>query len=221
MISKEVSRTAKQQYLYEILEAKNVQAATALYAYAQFLNRHPLRYEYFPLYLKVFESNNQYAIDALIEDLVPESFFDMIIIPNHFVVKKMFGLLDMHKTSTLYEMTVRVLCGFIRRVYVIAEDGYRIYQLNVNDLNSLARNLDEEHDQRYPVNRVVLETLQYISELDNLNETDKQKLDVGRQANRIRGDFLDNNRRLNQAITEAVLQKGGPADLGIVPEQLQ
>ncbi|MCG8335476.1 MAG: hypothetical protein MJE63_13210, partial [Proteobacteria bacterium] len=73
----------------------------------------------------------------------------------------------------------------------------------------------------YPVNRVVLETLQYISELDNLNETDKQKLDVGRQANRIRGDFLDNNRKLNQAITEAVLQKGGPADLGIVPEQLQ
>ncbi len=221
MITEEASRKVKQQYLYDVLAAKDVQAATALFAYAQFLNRHPHRYEYFPLYLKVLEANNRYAIDALLEGIDPETFFDMVIIPNHFVVKKIFELLNSHKSNSLYEQTVRVLCGFLRRVYAIVEDGYRIYQLSVSDLNNLAKHLDEAQEQHYPTNRVILDILQYLSELDNLNETEKHKLDVGRQANRIRGDFLDKKRKLIQAITDAVLKKDDNVDFGIVPEQLQ
>lgn len=221
MLTEEASRRIKQQYLYEILEAKNVPAATALYAYARFLNIQPHRNEYFPLYLKVLEANNMYAVDALLDGFEPETFFDMVIIPNHFVVKKVFRLLDKHESNSLYEKTVRVLCGMLRRVYVIPEDGYRIYQLNINDLNNLAKHLDEEFDQDYPANRVILDTLQYLSDLDNLNEREKRKLDVGRQANRIRGDFMDHTRRLNQAITDAVLRKAETVDLGVQPAQLQ
>ncbi len=171
--------------------------------------------------MKILETNNRYAIDALLEGIVPESFFDMVIIPNQFVVKKIFQLLNKHKSNSIYEQTVRVLCGFLRRVYRTVEDGYRIYQLNVNDLNNLAKHLDEDHDQDYPPNRVILDILQFLAELDNLNELDKQKLDTGRQANRIRGDFLDKNRKLVQAITDAVLIKSDTIDFGIVPEQLQ
>jgi hypothetical protein len=221
MFTEEASRKVKQQYLYDVLAAKDVQAATALYAYAQFLNRHPLRYEYFPLYLKVFEANNRYAIDAMLEGYENESFLDMVIIPNHYVVEKIFRLLGLHMSNSLYEKTVLVLCGFVRRVYMMVEDGYRIFQPTINDLNGLAKHLNEDEDQDFPGNRTILDILQYLSGLDNLNETDKQKLDIGRQANRIRGDFLDDKRKLLQAITSAVLKKAESVDFGIVPAQLQ
>lgn len=221
MLSETASRKIKQEYLYEVLEAKDVHASTALFAYASFLNQHPHRFDYFPLYLKVLETNNQYAVDAMLEGLEPETFFDMVVVPNHFIAKKIFELLGKHNSNSLYEKTRRVLCGYIRRIYKIVEDGFRIYPLNLNDLNNFAKLLDENEDQNYPANRVILDTLQCLGELDNLNEKDKQKLRVGRQANRIRGDFLDDTRNLSQAITEAVLKKSDEVDLGVLPSQLQ
>lgn len=220
MYTEESNRKIKQQYLYDVLAAKDVEAATALFAYAQFLNRHPLRYEYFPLYIKIFETNNRYAIDALLEGYEHGSFLDMVIIPNHYVVKKIFDLLTFHSANSLYEKTVIVLCGFVRRVYQMVQDGYRIYQPTISDVNSLAKHLNEEESQDFPGNRTILDILHYLSGLDDLNETNKQKLDVGRQANRIRGDFLDDKRKLVQSVTNTLLQKAEEVDYGIVPAQL-
>ncbi len=220
MIDKQELSIKKQQFLYDILKAEDTRASTALFAYARFLNIEPLRYEYFPLYMKVFQSNNRYAVDALVDGYEPEKFLTMVVVPNQFVMRKLFELLDYHKSNTLYEVTVRVICSFIKRVYSIVEDGYRNYELSVKDVNNLAKHLNEEEDQDNPANRVILDILQYLSDLDRLTESDKDKLDVGRQSNRIRGDFLDNRRKLVQAITDAVLKKSDTVDFGIEPERI-
>ena len=211
-------RKKKQEFLFDILKGKDVYASNALFAYARYLNKEPLRYEHFPLYMKIFESNNQYAVDALVEGIVPEDFLSMVVVPNQFVMRKVFELLDFHRSNTLYVVTVRVICGFIKRVYSIVEDGYRNFELTVTDVNNLGKHLNENEDQDFPANRIILDILQFLSDLDRLNETKKDKLDVGRQANRIRGDFLDNKRKLVQAITDAVLRKADQIDFGVKPD---
>lgn len=218
MINEQELSIKRQQFLYDILKAEDVRSSAALFAYARYLNKEPLRYEYFPLYMKVFESNNQYAVDALLEGYEPETFLHLVVVPNQFVLRRVFELLHFHRSNTLYDATVRVMCGFIKRVYSIVEDGYRNYELSVKDVNNLGKHLNEEQDQDDPANRLILDILQYLSDLDRLSETEKEKLDVGRQSNRIRGDFLDNKRRLVQAITDAVLKKSDDVDFGIKPD---
>jgi hypothetical protein len=218
MIDEQALAIKRQESLFDILKAQNARASSALSAYARFLNHEPLRYEYFPLYMKIFEANNQYAVDALVEGFEPENFLNLVVVPNQFVMRRIFELLDFHKSNTLYSVTVRVVSAFIKRVYYIVEDGYRNFELSVGDVNNLGKHLNEEKDQDDSANRLILDILQLLSDLDRLNETDKDKLDVGRQSNRIRGDFLDNNRKLVQAITDAVLKKAETADFGIEPE---
>lgn len=221
MVNEEIINKLKQEYLYEILAAKDVRASSALYAYARYLNDLPLEYKYLPLYLKVIEANNRYAVDALIEGYEPESYFNFIAVPNHFVVQSLFDTLDRHATNTLYSASVRVICGLLKRLYWNVTDGFRLYPPSIRDINNLGKHLDETEDQDHPANRIVLDILQFMSELDRLHETNKAKLDIGRQSNKIRANFLDNRRKLVQSITAAILVRADEVDLGTVPEQLQ
>ena len=66
MIGKEALDSLHNIYLLDILKAENLRASSALVAYARFLNDEKLEYNLFPLYLKIFDSNNQFAIDALL-----------------------------------------------------------------------------------------------------------------------------------------------------------
>ena len=112
MIDEQKLDKLKQQYLYEILSAIDLRSSSALYAYANFLNREPLDYRHFPLYLKIFEANNSYAVDALAGEYVPEKFLDFAVVPNHFVIKSLFETLNRHQSNTLCEKTVRINLWF-------------------------------------------------------------------------------------------------------------
>lgn len=220
MLDNQVVDKIKQEYLFDVLAAKDVPASNALYAYASFLNQSPLTYEHFPLYMKIFESNNEFAVEALVDGFVPEKFLELVVVPNQLVLRKAFELLNSHKPNTLYTTTIRVLCGFIKRMYTIVEDGFRIHQPSVTDLNNLGKHLIEDQDQDFPANRVILDILQLLAGLDRLHESNVGKLHVGRQANKIRAEFLDNRRRLVHAITDAVLKKSDEVDFGIKPDQI-
>ncbi len=221
MIDEQKLKRLKYEYLYEILKAEEVRSSSALFAYAKYLNETPLQYEYFPLYLKIFEANNQYAVDALLNGFEPEQFLDLVVVPNHFVLKSVFKSLDLHRSNTLYVKTVRVFGGFLYKFYHIVEEGFRIYEPTVADVNNLGKHLDETRDQNDPGNRGILDILRVLSELDRDHEQNKAKLDVGRQSNKIRADFLDNQRILLNAITQPILEKSDTVDFGIAPEQLQ
>ncbi len=123
MFNEQTLNKQKQESLFEVLEAKNTRASSALFAYARYLNQIPLQYGYFPLYMKIFEANNQYAVDALIEGFEPERFLDFIVVPNPYVLRAIFKTMDTHRPNTLYEKTVRAFCGIIKRVYHNMEDG--------------------------------------------------------------------------------------------------
>ena len=87
-------------------------------------------------------------------------------------------------------------------------EGYRVYPLTSKDVNAMGKHLDEEQDQRFELNAIILGVLDKVASLVDPGrpEEDKQIVAVATQANNIRGKFLDMNKSLNEAIPELLLQ---------------
>ena len=220
MVEKDPLNKLRRNYLYEVMDAGEIRGASALYAFAKYLNREPLDTHKFPVYLNVLRTNNQYAIDALLEGYEPEHFLDMLVVPDHSGLKLIFEVLDRYPSNAFCETAVRVLCGFLQRVYDIPEEGCRLYQPTVGDINNLGKHLDESLDQDELRNRIILNLLTVLSDMDRDHQPDKLIKDAGRQANRVKAEFLDNQRTLIKAITEPILRKAETVDFGVKPEQV-
>ncbi len=218
-ISPEAVDYLKHRAITEILEGKSVSAANALWAYASFLNRSGITADNYPLYLSMLASNNRHAVDALLDGHDPEHYLDCVV-PNPYIVKAVFETFTSLKANEIYEKSLRVFLGFLSKVYFAAEEGYQMYPVTPEHVNSLGKFLDKSHDQEWPLNRGILDVLGAIADLDKPHEPDVKKRDVAAQAGRIRSDYFDNARRLNQSITEVILEKAKSPSFGIPPEHI-
>lgn len=207
-----------QKTMYEIIECKDVRASSALYAYSNFLNKKPFRYDHIPLYLELFQTNNRYTIDAMMSGHVPERFFDFVRVPNRYILRRIFEILGLFQKNTLYTQTLKSFFGLLKRVYKSAIDGYRIYPLTIAELNNIGKFLDEKKTQNYHLNRDILDILLFLTEMDDGGELDTTKIGVARHASRIRSDFFDQKRSLIQSMTDVILQKSADEGPGISPE---
>ena len=221
MIEKRVFEKLKNAYLLDMLKCDDIRATSATVALARFLNEEPLQYNFFPLYLKVFETNNKYAIDALLADYIPERFLEVVIVPNNYVIENIFRLFTTFKREGMYQNVIRVFCGFLFKVYATVDEGIRFYLPTISDINNLGKHLNESKDQKYPLNRVILDILSSIMDLDAFAyKNDQVKLDIARQASRIRSDYFDARRKLNQSITDVILERAETTDFGIAPDAI-
>lgn len=216
-ITKEYVDYLKNLYITEIIKAGDPKSAGALVSYGNFLNELRINSDNYPLYLKILESNNRYAIDALLEGHDLEHYLDCVT-PNHFIVKTIFTTFSLYKRNEIYDKTLRVFFGFLIKVYHSPEEGYQLYQPSIADINSLAKILEETKGQDDPLNRDILDILMYIADLDAPHEDDQHKKEVARQAGRIRSDFFDGKRRLNQSLTDVTLEKAEKVIWGIPPD---
>jgi len=221
MIEKALSDQFKQRYLNEVFQCQDVRASSALYAYAGYLNKKlPQRFDDIPLYLEIFRTNHCYAIDALLNGFVARRFFDFIKVPNTYLLRVIFEILGAQQKNTLYRSTLHVFCGLLKRVYRNPNEGYRLYPTRVEDINNLGKYLDESKDQNFDTNRDILDILAFISEMDQVGQEEMTPQHVAWQANRIRSDFFDHKRSLQQSLTRVLLDKA-PSPLPVImPEGL-
>lgn len=212
---KDVVNKLKYKYIKEILQTENQKAANALVAYASFMNSQPLKVDHYPLLLQILETNNKYAIDALVDGSEPEAYLDFVI-PNGFILKAAFEIFYQYKIDEIYEITLRIFCGLFLKVYQSPEEGFQVYQPTIANINNLTKFLDESKDQDYPLNRDILDILLYITDL---RESSNQEIkDLAWQAGRLRSDFFDSERGLKQSLPSKILEKAGKQDFGIRPE---
>ncbi len=218
MVKEEELNRFFQKTIYEIIECQDVRASSALYAYTNFLNKKPIRYDYIPLFLKIFQTNNRYTVDALMSGYVPENFFDFIRVPNRFVLRRVFEILEIYQKNTLYKLTLKAFFSFLKRVYRSAHEGYRVYPLSIAELNNIGKYLDEKKTQNFHLNRDILDILLFLTELDDDKDLNEDKRAVARHASRIRSDFFDQKRSLVQSMTDLILKKSSEEGPGISPE---
>jgi hypothetical protein len=207
----------KHRTISEILNGSSPRDATALWAYASFLNHLGINPDNYPLYINLLASNNRFAIDILLAGHEPEHYLDCVA-PNPFIVKSTFATFADFKSNEIYDKSLRVFLGFLYKVYRSAQEGYQLYPVTIEEVNSLGKFLVEEQDQDWPLNRAILDVLACVADLDMPHETDIAKRNVAAQAGRIRSDYFDHKRKLSQSITEVILEKAKDPKFGIPPE---
>src|SRR6056297_2803836 len=134
--------------LEDILTCRTSEAVESTITYARFLSKTGLTNENYPLFIKVLEIGNHWVIDALVGERDPFLFLSSIQ-PNHMIAQAMFGLLAERHPGGIYPKT-----------------------LSVSDLNALGKHLDKEKGQEDSLNRVILDVLEKISQLEGLHPDD-------------------------------------------------
>lgn len=201
-----------------ILACRTSEGVEASITYARFLSKTGLTNENYPLFIKVLEIGNHWVIDALVGDRDPFLFLSSIQ-PNTKIAEAMFALLAERHPGGMYPKTLSIILGVLQALYNSPEDGYHIYSLSVSDLNSLGKHLDEEKGQEDSLNRVILDILDKIAQLERGDHVNEKVEEIAIHASKIRNFFFDANKSLTEVIPEVLLVKMRYQDFEVSPRE--
>jgi hypothetical protein len=194
--------------LHNMFDCTSLEGVDVAYMYAKFMGKKSLAPDNYPIFLRLLETGNHWVIDALLQDHEPLTFFKPIQ-PNSFIITKCFEMLNNWKVGEIYPKLFLVILGILKVSYDNSFEGFRIYPLTEENVNSLGKHLDESADQDSSVNRTILHILDSLA---TITETtlleDKKREKVASHANNIRGKFLDKTKKLSEAIPANLLVKG-------------
>jgi hypothetical protein len=204
--------------LQQILASRTTEAVEACVSYARFLRLSGLDFETYPLFLKMLEIENHWVLDALIGPRDPFLFLSTIP-PNEYLCSRCYKLLTRWRPGGIYPKTLAIVLGVLQNAYSSPRDGYKIYRLNIADVDNLGKHLEKEKRQADPRNRCILDILEKIGSLEGLRWDDSMEA-VARQAVKIRGSFFDNTKMLEDCIPQVLLVRGDYRQDEIPPQRL-
>jgi hypothetical protein len=204
--------------LQRIMSARTAEATEAAVSYARFLRLSRLDSENYPLFLKMLEIENHWVLDALLGDTDPFLLLSTIP-PNRYLVSKCFMLLTRWRSGGIYPKTLAIVLGVLQNAYSSPRDGYKIYRLSIADVDNLGKHLEKEKGQNDARNRCILDILDRIGSLEG-QRWDETMEQVARQAVRIRGNFFDNTRNLEDCIPQVLLVRGDYREEEVAPHSL-
>jgi len=183
-------------------QCRTTEAVEASITYAAFLNTVGITPENCPLFLKILEIENHWVIDALIGERDPFLLLSAVS-PNAYIVNRIFGMMTKWHKGGIYEKNLSVILGVLQSVYSSPREGYRIYPLTIANLNAMGKHLDKEGGQDDPLNRIILEILDKLSELEDSGKPDMEE--VANHAGTIRNAFFDNRKAMDDVIPPVLL----------------
>jgi len=101
-----------------------------------------------------------------------------------------------------------VALGVLLNTYRDPKAGLQKYKLSEEELNAIAKNLNEEESQEEPTNRQILDLLGDIGDmvLEGLREKDEYE-EMVNHAIRLRNAFMDPNQNLEDEIPQLLTQR--------------
>jgi hypothetical protein len=217
-LTREYIIEVENRILQQLMASRTPEAVEASVSYAKFLRNSGLDSENYPLFLKMLEIENHWVLDELIGDQDPFLLLSTIP-PNSHIVLKAFRLLTKWRPGGIYLKTRAIVLGVLQNAYSSPKDGYKIYPLSISDVHNLGKHLEQEKGQDDPQNRCILDILEKISSLEGL-QWDESMEEVARQAMKIRGNFFDNTRMLEDCIPQVLMVRGGYLEDELPPQQL-
>jgi hypothetical protein len=188
--------------LQGVFGCRTTEAVEAAITYAAFLNRVGISPENCPVFLRMLEIENHWVIDALIGERDPFLLLSAVQ-PNKFIVSRIFSMLTRWHKGGIYPKSLSVILGVLQSVYSSPKDGYRIYPLSIADCNALGKHLDKSMGQDDPQNRVILEVLEKIAELEESSRPEME--DVAIHASSVRNAFFDDRKKMEDVIPPVLL----------------
>lgn len=188
--------------LQGIFGCRTSEAVESAITYAKFLSSVGITPENCPVFLRMLEIENHWVIDALIGGRDPFLLLSPVQ-PNKFILDRIFAMLTRWHTGSIYPKSLSVILGVLQSVYSSPKDGYRIYPLSIANLNALGKHLHDSKGQDDPVNRVILEVLDKIADLENPENRDVDEIAIHAAA--IRNAFFDDRKKMEEVIPPVLL----------------
>lgn len=198
----EVNRQIILQGITGTITSEQVESSAMFAAY---LNHIGMSNKNYSLFLKLLETNNQWIVDALIGEKSPDLLFSSLK-PNAFLIAKAFQLLTSWHPGQIYEKVLLAVLGIIQYGYYKPDDGYRIYQIEISDVNNLGKFLNEEYDQFQEVNETILDILDKLACLGEYSNN-KEKSIIAKHSFNIRISYFDNTKSLLNIVPKVLLVK--------------
>ncbi len=198
--------------LQGIFGCRTTEAVEAAITYARFLSSVGITPENCPVFLRMLEIENHWVIDALIGERDPFLLLSAVQ-PNKYIVSRIFAMLTRWHKGGIYAKSLSVILGVLQSVYSSSKDGYRIYPLRIADINALGKHLNKEEGQDHPQNRVILEVLEKIAELEDAGDPEMEEVAIHAAA--VRNAFFDDRKQMENVIPPVLLV--GVSELKEVP----
>jgi hypothetical protein len=193
------------QLLQGVTGCRTHEAVEASITYAHYLSTVGITPANYPVFLSFLELENHWVIDALVGDRDPFLMLSSVQ-PNAYIVGKIFGMMTRWYRGGIYHKNLSVILGVLQSVYTAPREGYRIYSLSVADVNALAKHLEKEKGQEDHLNRVILEILDNISELEG-SGIESEVEEVAIHASSVRNAFFDDRKRMEDVLPEVLLMR--------------
>lgn len=194
--------TIENRLLQGIIQCRSTEAVEAAITYASFLSTVGITPENCPLFLKMLEVENHWVIDALIGERDPFLLLSAVQ-PNAYIVSRIFAMMTKWHKGGIYHKNLSVIIGVLQSVYSSPKEGYRIYPLTIANLNALGKHLNKETEQNDPLNRVILEILDKIADLEDSGKPEMEEIAI--HGSEIRNAFFDNRKNMDDCIPPVLL----------------
>lgn len=201
-----------------MIGCRTIEAVEAAISYARFLRLAGLNNDNYPLFLRLLEVENHWVIDALMGDKDPFLLLSSIH-PNNYLLFSAYRLLTNWHPGGIYPKTLAIILGVLQAAYSSSKDGYRIYNVSINDINNLGKHLNKELGQDDSNNRCILDILDHFGSLEGTSEDPKIE-QTARQANGIRTFFFDMRKKMEDVIPQVLLVKSDYIAKEVAPEKI-
>lgn len=174
-------------------------------AFARFLNRSGVNTDNYLLFLRILVTNNPWVVEELLHDREPRLLFSGIR-PDAQLIKAAFEILSSKHPDELHPQVLEAVIGIVQYAYFDPDDGYKIHQLSITDINALGKFLIKEESQDHPRNRFILEVLDRLTGLGRYyGEPDKNIL--AKHSFNVRFAYFDKTLNLDNTIPSTLLVK--------------
>ena len=172
-------------------------------SFARYLSHVGINQTNYLLFLRIIETNNKWVIDGLIGKRDPRLLFT-VIKPNRYLAARTFNLLSLWHPGQIYSKVLLAVLGIVEYCYYKPDEGYRIYNIDISDMNNLAKFLDEDKDQFDLINSAILDILDKLTKLGEFR-IDSDKSMLSKHAFNIRIAYFDNSKSLTDVIPTVLL----------------
>ncbi|RLD28764.1 MAG: hypothetical protein DRI73_11360 [Bacteroidetes bacterium] len=177
-----------------MLSSHTPEAESAVIAFAGYFSSHTLNSETSSIFQKIIKYNNPAAIDELLKNRTPESFFSTLE-PSRSLILFALTTLSEYRFNELYKPAILVCLGILQNIYNNPEYGHKLYSLSIADIYHSAKYLKVENEKIEQLIISFLENLNNLSRMNNISTTSGNILDA----------HYDNSKKLESIIPLSIL----------------
>lgn len=182
------------QIIESMLSSHTPEAISAVIAFSKHFSSYSLNNENSSVFQKIINYNNSKAIDALLKNRNPDSFFT-ILEPSRALILFAFTTLSEYRFNELYEPAILVCLGILQNIYKNPEYGNKLYSLSIADIYHTAKYLKVENDKIEELIISFLENLNNLSRMNNISTISGNIIDA----------HYDNSKKLESIIPLSIL----------------